>query len=170
LRAVTLICGTVLLVCGASFTVLPLEAGQTKPKPPPPPKPAKPAAAPKGGNNQAAKPVAADQLQKMLDMSPEDRQKTLAKLPPEQRKNVENRLNALDKMTPEKRAQQLDQTRRLESLPPARRKAVTDEMKTISDLPQGAARRAIIQSPEFQKAFSPEEQQLIRDRFPGASK
>ncbi len=73
-------------------------------------------------------------------------------------------------MTPQQRAQRLDQISRLEKLPPGRRQAVTQQMQSIAKLPTVQERRAVIHSPEFQQNFSPEEQQLIRDRFPGAAK
>ena len=175
MRVVSLICGSVLIVYGLAGPRL--EAGQPKAKAPAAPKP--PAAktpnqankqANQQANKQAAKAVPADQLEKLLNMSPEEREKNLSKYPPAQRQNLQNRLNNLDKLTPEQRAQRLDRTRRLESLPPARRQAVNQQMQAIANLPTVQERRAVIRSPEFQKNFSPEEQQLIRDRFPGAAK
>jgi hypothetical protein len=73
-------------------------------------------------------------------------------------------------MTPEQRAQRMDQISRLEKLPPARRQAVNQEMQRINQIPVGPQRRAALHSPEFQQNFSPDEQQLIRERFPGAAK
>jgi hypothetical protein len=154
----------------AGFTSVPLEAAQAKPKPPPAPKPVKPPASPNAANKQAPKPVPADQLQKLLNMSPEEREKNLSKLPPAQRTRAENQLNNLDKMSPQDRARRLDQISRLEKLPPGRRQAVNQEMQSIRKLPTVQERRAVIQSPEFQQNFSPEEQQLIREQFPGAAK
>jgi hypothetical protein len=168
-RVVSLICGSVLVVY--SLAGVRLDAGQPKVKPPPPPpKPAKPQAGPKQGNKQAAKQVPAEQLQKLLNMSPEEREKNLSKLPPAQRQNLENRLNNLDKLSPDQRSKRLDQISRLEKLPPARRQAVNQEIQRIQQLPPGPARRAAIHSPEFQQSYSPEEQDLIRERFPGAAK
>jgi hypothetical protein len=157
-----------------------LDAGQAKGKPPAPPpaKPVKPPPTPKQIAKQAAKQAArqvpVDQLQKLLNMSPEDREKNLSKLPPEQRTRAENQLANLDKMSPQQRAQRLEQIRHLETgmakLSPARQVAVNQEMQSIRKLPAGEARRAAINSPEFQKNFTPDEQQLIREQFPGASK
>src|SRR3984885_12006571 len=155
-----------LVVC--SLAGVRLDAGQAKVRRPPPTRQAKPQAAPKQGNKQGApKQVPADELEKMLKMSPEEREKSLSKYPPAQRQNLENRLNNLDKLTPEQRAQRLDQARRLESLPPARRQAVNQQIQGIRQLPPGPARRAALHSPEFEKNFSPDEQQLIREQFPG---
>jgi uncharacterized protein DUF3106 len=175
-RVVSLICGSVLVVYGAIAGVGlgALKAAQPKIKPPPIAKVPKPQAGPKPAakqaNKQAAKAVPADQLEKLLKMSPEEREKNLSKYPPAQRQNLENRLNNLDKLSPEDRAQRLDRARRLESLPPARRQAVTQEVQSIRQLPTVKERRAAINSPEFQKNYSPEEQQLIREQFPGAAK
>jgi hypothetical protein len=157
------------VVYGAGLGSLRLEAGQPKVNIPAIPKTPKPPGS-RPGAKQAAKAVPADQLQKLLKMSPQDREKNLSKLPPAQRTRVENQLNNLDKMTPERRAQRLDQISRLEKLPPARRQAVTKEMQSIRQLPTVGERRAAIHSPEFEKNFSPEEQQLIREQFPGAAK
>jgi hypothetical protein len=171
-RVASLICGSVLIVygaiAGAGLGVL--KAAQPKIKPPPVSKLPKPQAAPKPAARPAAKAVPADQLEKLLNMSPEEREKNLSKYPPAQRQNLQNRLNNLDKLSPEDRAQRLDRTRRLESLPPARRQAVTQQVQSIRQLPTVKERRAAINSPEFQKNFSPEEQQLIREQFPGAAK
>jgi hypothetical protein len=168
-RVVSLICGSVLVVYGLAGVRL--DAGQPKVKPPPPAKPAKPPAQPKQANKQGApKPVPADELEKMLKMSPEEREKNLSKYPPAQRQNLENRLNNLDKLSPDERAKRLDRARRLESLPPARRQAVNQQIQSIRQLPPGAPRRAALHNPEFEKNFSPDEQQLIREQFPGAAK
>jgi len=167
-RSVSLICGSVLIVY--SLAGVGLEAGQPKVKAPAPPKTPTPKQAAKQAARQAAKQVPAETLQKLLNMSPEDREKTLSKLPPAQRTRAENQLSNLDKLSPEQRARRLDQLGRLEKLTPARRQAVTQQMQSIRNLPTVKERRAVIQSPEFQKNFSPEEQQLIREQFPGAAK
>jgi hypothetical protein len=164
-RVVSLICGSMLVVYGLAGVRL--EAGQPKVKPPPPAKPVKPQA----GNKQGApKQVPADQLEKLLKMSPEEREKNLSKYPPAQRQNLENRLGNLDKLSPDERAKRLDRARRLESLPPARRQAVNQQIQSIRQLPTVRERRAALNSPEFERNYSPEEQQLIREQFPGAAK
>jgi hypothetical protein len=167
-------CGTVLLGTAALWLASSgrLEAAQAK-KPPPPPKPPAKIAPPKPGNGnpnkQPAKPIPAEQLGRLLNMTPEQREKNLSKLPPPQRQRLENQLNNLDKMSPEQRAQRLDQISRLEKMPPARQQAVTKEMQSIQALPV-PERRARLHSPEFNQTYSPEEQQLIRERFPGAAR
>lgn len=142
-------------------------AGQSKAKP------AAPAARPganKGGGNPAAAPkrVPAEQLEKLLNMSPEDRQKTLSKLPPQQQKQLQTRLDNLDRQSPAQRQQSLDRLRQLEKLPPARQRLVTGQIQSMNKL-SFADQREILNSPQFAKQFSPEEQQIVRERFPQAA-
>ncbi len=169
MRVVSFICWSVLIVYGAGLAGVRLEAAQPKVKTPAAPKPQPSPKQARQANKQAPRPVPADQLEKLLNMSPEERQKNLSKFPPAQRQNLENRLNNLDKLSPQQRAQRLDRARRLENLPPARRQAVNREVQGIQQMPF-AERQARLHSPEFNQTYSPEEQQLIRETFPGAAK
>ncbi len=158
----------IVLILASSATLM---GGQAKAKVPPPPPPAKPQAAkPNAGKNGGGgKAVQADQLEKLLNMSPEERQKTLSKLPPAQRQRVRTRLDTLDRMSPEQRERNLERARQLEELPPARRQAVTKQIQSMNGL-SIADQRLILHSPEFSQNFSPQEQEIIRERFPaGAS-
>jgi mRNA-degrading endonuclease RelE of RelBE toxin-antitoxin system len=144
-----------------------LMAGQARVAPSPAPKP--PAAKPQAGKNAGgARPVQADQLEKLLNMSPEEREKTLSKLPPGQRQRVQNRLDNLDRMSPAQREQNLERARQLEKLPPERRQAVTKQIQTMNGL-SIADQRQILHSPDFNQNFSPQEQEIVRDRFPRAA-
>ena len=158
-------------------------------KQPPPPKPAKrprnrrPET--KQANKQAAKQVPAEQLEKLLNMSPGGSGEELSKLPPAQRRVFENRLNNLDKRT-SATERQLDrrtqrgwrssrdrESTRLVKLPPAQTPPGCEPTNSAGHLAAAAGdgRPAPApHSPEFQKKYSPEEQQLIRDQFPGAAK
>jgi hypothetical protein len=167
-RVVSFFCGSVLIVYGAVAGV-PLEAAQAKAKPPVAPKPS-PSKIINQAAKQPAKQVPVEQLQRLLNMSPENREKNLSKLAPAQRTRIQNQLDNLDKMPPGQRAVTLDMLRRLENLPPARQQAVNQEMQRIQKLPTVEERSAVIHSPEFQQSFSPEEQELLRERFPGAAK
>jgi hypothetical protein len=150
-----------------------LEGGQVK-KPAPPPKP--PAAKPQGGNkaggNKAGggKQVPAQELRRLLDMPPEQRGKALANsnLTPQQRQQVQNQLDNLDRMAPAQREQRLNQISQLEKLPPARQQAVKGQIQSMNGL-SIADQRQFLHSPEFSQKYSPEEQQIIRDRFPPAN-
>lgn len=101
-------------------------------------------------------------------MSPEERQKALSKLPPPQQKQLQNRLDNLDRQSPAQRQQTLDRLRQLEKLPPARQQAVTRQIQGMNGT-SIADQRQYLNSPEFAKQYSPEEQQIIRERFPAAS-
>ncbi len=167
IRGVVIAGAIVLMLASSSGQV---EGAQTKVKPPPAPRPAaKPAAKP--GSNQGkqpARPVPAEQLERLLNMSPEERQKALSKLPPPQQKQLQNRLDNLDRQSPAQRAETLERTRQLEKLPPERQQAVTNQIKGMNGL-SFADQREILNSPEFGKNFSPEEQQIVRERYPQAA-
>jgi hypothetical protein len=144
-----------------------LQGGQAKKVPAPAPKP--PAAKPQAGNKAGApKPVPTEALERFLNMSPEERQKALSKLPPQQQKQLQTRLDNLDRMSPAQRAQQLERARQLEKLTPQRQKAVTSQIQGMTGL-SVADQREYLNGPEFGKKFSPEEQQIVRDRFPPAT-
>lgn len=117
------------------------------------------------------RPVPADQLRKMLGMSPEQRQKALdaSKLTVPQRERVQKQLDTLDRMPPAQREQQLNWIGRLETLPAPRQRAVNQQIQAMNGMTV-AQKRAIIQNPEFEQRFSPEEQDLIRERFPNAAR
>jgi hypothetical protein len=147
------------------------QGAQQKVKPPPAPKPAQtPKQAAKQAARQAAKQVPAEQLGKLLNMSPEEREKALAnsKLTPEQRQRVQNQLDNLDRMSPAQREQRLNRISQLEKLPQARQQAVTKQIQGMNNL-SIADQRQMLNSPEFGKNFSSEEQQIVRDRFPAAN-
>jgi hypothetical protein len=152
------------------------QGGQGKVKPVPAPRPPAKVArqankqAAKQAARQAAKQVPAEQLERLLNMSPEEREKALAnsKLTPAQQQNLQKRLDNLDRLNPAQRATQLERTRELEKLPVARQQAVTNQIKGMSDL-SIADQRQLLNSPEFGKTFSPEEQQIVRERYPAAA-
>lgn len=162
--------GTIALMLALSVSLM---GGQPKAKvPAPPPRP--PAAKPQAARSQEAKKagggkqVQTDQLEKLLNMSPEEREKTLSKLPPDQRQRVQNRLNNLDRMNPAQRQQNLERARQLEQLPPQRRQAVTRQIQSMNGL-SIADQRQFLHSPEFSQNFSPQEQEIVRERFTAAS-
>jgi hypothetical protein len=143
------------------------QGGQVTKGPAPAPK--VPAAKPQTGNKAGGgKQVAAEALERLLNMSPEERQKALSKLPPQQQKQLQTRLDNLERQTPEQRAQTLERTRQLEVLPPQRQKAVTSQIQSMNKL-SFADQRQILNSPEFKQNFSPEEQQIVRERFTQAA-
>ncbi len=105
----------------------------------------------------------------MLKMSPEEREKNLSKLPPAQQTRLRNQLNNLDRMTPAQRARNVwIKISRLEKLPPERRQAVTKQVQSMNGL-SVADQREFLHSSEFARNYSPDEQQIVRERFPAAA-
>lgn len=146
-------------VCPAVYA---WPAQKKPPASPPPPRIAKPGKA----NQPKENPV--DQLERFQQLSPQDREKELSKLPPARRARVEQQLANLAKLTPQQRARRLERLRTLQSLPPARRQAVRQEIQDLRSLPPRL--RAARLNGEEMKTFSPVEQQLIRDIFPRLSR
>lgn len=126
-----------------------------------------PAATPKAAKKQA-KQVPADQLDRLLKMSPEERERELSRLPANQRKQVQNRLDTLDRLSPAQRQQRIDRLREMEQLPPERQQAVTGQIRSMNQM-SIADQREYLHSPGFGQSFSGDEQQIIRERFPAAS-
>lgn len=133
-------------------------------------KPPKPPPAPRvninkgAGKNPKNDPV--KELERFQKMSPEEREKELAKLPPQRRERVERQMERLDNMSPEQRARMLNRLQTMQHLSPERKQAVTDEIQYLRGLPPNF-RRARLYGSEFEKQYSPEEQKVIRETFPG---
>jgi hypothetical protein len=81
-------------------------------------------------------------VQRLLNMTPEEREKALAQLPPERRAQIEQRLNRLAQLPPEQRAELQQRYQEFQSLPKDRQRRLN--------------------SPGFQREYSPEEQRLLR--------
>ena len=109
------------------------------------------------------------QIERLQRMTPEQREKALASLAPERRARIEKQLNRLDQLSPQQRQQLEKRFDALQSLPPARQRAVRQEVQSLRNMPF-AERRARLASGEFQRLYSPEEQDLIRGVFPGAAR
>lgn len=150
--------------------VCPLAAQRRAPAKPsaPPPRMARPARGPNGPRGGPPRQNPVDQLERFQQMSPNDREKELSKLPPARRARVEQQLANLDKLTPQQRERRLARLRTLQSLPPERRQAVQQEIRDLRALPPRL--RAARLNDEEMKTFSPVEQQLIRDTFPRAAR
>ncbi len=113
-------------------------------------------------------------------MSPEERERELAKLPPARAKLIRQRIQRYNQMHPEEQQQlreryqtfsqlppdkkQLVRTRWSEfrQLPPARRPLLHREIQQLRQMPD-AQRQARLNSEDFHSRFSPPEQQIIRD-------
>ena len=160
---VRLKCRIVLLlwVCGAAW-----GQGKNKVVAKPAPKPPAPAAK---AAKQAPRSIPGKQIEQLQKMSSEEREKALAKLPPDRREQVEKQLNRLDQLSPEQRKELDQRFEKLQSFPPARQRAVRQEVQSLRGM-SFSDRQARLHSEEFQQQFAPEEQQLIRGVFSGAAK
>jgi hypothetical protein len=94
-------------------------------------------------------------------MTPEEREKALAQLPPERRAQIEQRLNRLAQLPPEQRAELQQRYQEFQSLPKDRQEAVRLELQSLRALPPRLRQRRL-NSPGFQREYSPEEQRLLR--------
>ena len=137
-----------LAVCGEVSPAAP----QGKKPPPPANRPNRPA--PKPQRNPAQE---LDQFQKM---TPDQREKALAKLPPERRARMEKQLSRYENLTPAQKAQVQRRLEMLQALPPGRQKAVRQELQQLRAMPP-AERRQRLNSEEESQHFSPEEMELL---------
>lgn len=102
------------------------------------------------------------QINRLMNMTPEEREKFLSNLPPQRREALEQRLAKLDQMPPDQKAELNRRFQELQKLSPVRRQAVRDELQTLRGL-RPVERRARVNSPEFREQYSPEEIRLMRD-------
>ncbi|MDE3197165.1 MAG: DUF3106 domain-containing protein [Acidobacteriota bacterium] len=144
------------------------------------------AAAPKAPRQQAARrenlkgQPAAQQLERLLRMTPEQRDRALASLPPARRANIQRRLDDLERATPAARGRMLTRLEMLNSLPPDRQREVRQSLRQFQQMP--AERHSTIQremrslaplteeerqermnSEGFQNRYNPEEREMIRN-------
>jgi len=118
-------------------------------------------------------------IDKFMQMSPEERRKALNRLPPEQRKRLQERLQKFNNLPPERQEELKNLYNRLNQLPaerqqavrrslnqfarqPADRKqAIRRELRSMSSL-SSEEREARMASQEFQGDFSDKEQKIVR--------
>jgi Protein of unknown function (DUF3106) len=171
---------------GIPVTVLLLasivSAADTKPPKPPkaPPAPKAHANTGPGGGPAAPKRATDQQIEKLANMSPAQRERALANVPPERRAKIEAGIAKWNKSTPQERAQAEARAEKLRSLPPEQQKRIRQLAQKISSLPPDrkmavrqelarlrkmpeADREIRLNSPAVQKNFSPDEQQILRE-------
>jgi hypothetical protein len=155
------------------------------PKPPAKP-PARPPAA--QGRGRAAAPKAPKKIndpgasiaQRLLQMSPEQRERALEKFPPERQAQIRQRLARLDSLPPQQQQRLTQQYERFANLPPDkqllvrrqiqeynrlpddRKQIVGPELQRLRRMPEDK-REATLQSEEFRNKFTPAEQKMIED-------
>jgi hypothetical protein len=157
--------------------VVAMCADQTKPpKPPPPPKnppaaakpapkaqPNNPGGAPKG---RPSLPNPDNPIDRLLRMSPEQRERAIEKFPPQQQANFRRRFENFDKQTEEQKQRQLQHLDEFWSLPPDKQKLVRDQMNAFKALPED--RLAVVkQAYVMLSRMTPEErnERLLRPQF-----
>jgi uncharacterized protein DUF3106 len=168
-----------LLAIAAGLLVAPLWAEHPRPAPARP-APA-PAARPTRPNLPKSRPEHPGMiLDRWNAMSPAEREKALARLPPDRQEQIRNRIQQFNKLPaaeqqrlregyqrfnrlpPQKQQQIRDDMQHFSQLPVQRRRAMNLELGTLRDLPV-KDRQARLNSDDFHGRFSPEEQGMIRD-------
>jgi hypothetical protein len=125
-------------------------------------------------------PASPQNLEKLLKLTPEQRDKALSSLPPARRTQILAKLENYQKIPPQQRARELDRLQRLQTLPPQKRAQVRASLQKLQGVPQprhqqiqkqinqlkvlpDSDRRALMNSEEFRSKFTPSEQQMIED-------
>lgn len=113
-------------------------------------------------------------------MSPEERERELAKLPPARARMIRQRIKRYNQMNPEEQQALRERYQMFSQLPPEKRQVVRQRVRELQSLPgprqraihgevmqlrtfPDAERQARLNSDEFHNQFSPQEQQIIRD-------
>src|SRR5580704_1805548 len=101
----------------------------------------RPAAQPKNAQPQQgrgnAQPKPGPQLlNRLAQMTPEEREKALSRLPPAQRTNIERQIRNFQQLPPAAQERRLDRAERLNSLPPQKQKEVRGAANQLRNLPE----------------------------------
>jgi hypothetical protein len=142
------------------------------------------AAGPTLSEPEPDQPAAQELLDNSIDrwnrMSPEERERELAKLPPDRARLIRQRIWLYNHMPPEEQQALRERYRAFSQLPPEKQQLVRDRLREFSQMPQArqqvlhlevkqlrllteAQRQARIKGDEFRGRFSPQEQQIIKD-------
>jgi hypothetical protein len=160
------------LLLGTLVHALAADKPPRKPNPPPPAA-KNPKAAPKLGNP-------GNVAQRLLQMSPEERERVLAQFPPERQAQIRQRLQRLDSLPKQQQDRVIERYQTFSTLPPEKQALVRRQIQAFNALPDdrrqmvGAAfqrlrrlpeaeRQARMASPAFKSRFSPQEQQILAD-------
>jgi hypothetical protein len=152
---------------------------ESSPRPAPHNVPAKNPEAPKGGGAPRLG-APGNPVERLMAMSPEQRERVLEKLPASQQANLRQRLERFDKLPPAERARLNQMWSTFNNLPPETQAVVTRQMQAFNALPderrQALApvlqrlrrmpedeRHALLGSEEFKSKFSVSEWQMLSD-------
>ena len=134
-----------------------------------------------GGGDRGARPrlpETSEQLEKLLNMNPADREKYLESVPEKRRENLQKRLDEIDKMPPARKTRVLSRLEMLNRLPPETQQQVRRAMQELQQLPKDRKmlvslelqymapmsdeeRRTHLNSEEFRNRYSADEKQMI---------
>jgi hypothetical protein len=110
-------------------------------------------------------PLPAPQLQRLMQMTPEQRERALSRLPPDQRQDVEKRLNQFEtqfrKLPPEQQAALQQRYQAFSKLPQERRTAIRQELQQLRSMTP-AQRADRLNGEDEKQSFSPEELGILR--------
>jgi hypothetical protein len=156
-------------------TLIPGFAADKPPRQPNPPPPVarNPKAAPKLANPGTV-------AQRLLQMTPEERERVLERFPPERQAQIRQRLQRLDSLPKQQQDRAIERYQTFSNLPPEQQKLVRRQIQAFNALPDDrrkvvggafqrlrrmpeAERQARMSSPAFKSRFSPEEQQMLSD-------
>ncbi|HEV3333428.1 MAG TPA: DUF3106 domain-containing protein [Bryobacteraceae bacterium] len=149
-------------------------ANKRQPPPhPPPAAAAPPKAPPKLGNPGTV-------AQRLLQMSPDERERVISRFPPERQAQIRQRLQKLDSLPKQQQDRVIERYQTFSSLPPEKQNLVRRQIQAFNALPDdrrrvvGAAfqrlrrmpeaeRQELLARPGFKVRFTPEEHQMLSD-------
>jgi TolA-binding protein len=104
-------------------------------------------------------PLPAPAVERLLQMSPEDRERALSQLTPERRQQLEQRLDRLQQLSPDQRQRLQDVYPAFLNLRPARQQALRQEIQELRQM-RPALRKDRLNGDA--RDFSPEEMDILR--------
>ncbi|HLK68806.1 MAG TPA: DUF3106 domain-containing protein [Bryobacteraceae bacterium] len=153
------------------------DQNKAAPKKEAPPRKGGAGVAPKQGPRLAnpASPAA-----RLYRATPDERDRAIEQLPPAQQERVRNQLRYFDSLPKNQQDIMIARTERLNSMPPEKRRAFQLQLQNLNRLPPerrqavaGALRRLqvmpeerriqVLNSEQFKRMYSPEEQKMIAD-------
>jgi hypothetical protein len=167
-----------LAACALLLTAPLLAAQKQAAKPGRAPAAQKPPSAPKAPKklNDPGASVA----QRLLQMTPEERERALEKFPPERQAQIRQRLARLDSLPQQQQQRLIQQYQMLSSLPPEKQRLVRGQIQAFNQLPDERKqvvgpelqklrrmpedrREARLESDELKNKFTPAERQMLSD-------
>ena len=118
--------------------------------------------------------------QRLMQMTPEQRERALEKFPPERQAEIRQRLKRLDSLPPQQQQRMIQQYQAYQTLPPEkqillrrqiqafnqlpeeRRQAMAPELQKLRRMPEDQ-RQARLASDDFKSKFTHSEQQMLTD-------